>query len=159
MPKSENQKQKILFVMDYLQKHSHKDNPINTTELIRMLKQENISADRKSIYSDIQALIEFGLDIVSLPGKKGGYYIAAPKDFQMSELKLLIDAVLSSRYLTEKKSRELIKKLCDLCGTDKEAELVSRKNYGEQRNGCSSEKERKVNALALRADEGRDYLR
>ena len=126
MPKSENQKQKILFVMDYLQKHSHKDNPINTTELIRMLKQENISADRKSIYSDIQALIEFGLDIVSLPGKKGGYYIAAPKDFQMSELKLLIDAVLSSRYLTEKKSRELIKKLCDLCGTDKEAELVSR---------------------------------
>lgn len=126
MPKSENQKQKILFVMDYLQKHSHKDNPISATELIRMLKQEGISADRKSIYSDVQALIEFGLDIVSIPGKNGGYYIAAPKDFQMSELKLLIDAVLSSRYLTEKKSRELIKKLCDLCGTDKEAELVSR---------------------------------
>jgi len=126
MPKSENQKQKILFVMDYLQKHSHKDHPVNTTELIRMLKQEGISADRKSIYSDVQALIDFGLDIVSLPGKNGGYYIAAPKDFQMSELKLLIDAVLSSRYLTEKKSRELIKKLCDLCGTDTEAELVSR---------------------------------
>ena len=126
MPKSENQKQKILFVMDYLQKHSHKDQPVSTTELIHMLKQEGISADRKSIYSDVQALIEFGLDIVSIPGKKGGYYIAAPKDFQMSELKLLIDAVLSSRYLTEKKSRELIKKLCDLCGTDKEAELVSR---------------------------------
>jgi len=112
--------------MDYLQKHSHKDHPVNTTELIRMLKQEGISADRKSIYSDVQALIDFGLDIVSLPGKNGGYYIAAPKDFQMSELKLLIDAVLSSRYLTEKKSRELIKKLCDLCGTDTEAELVSR---------------------------------
>ena len=63
MPKSENQKQKILFVMDYLQKHSHKDNPISATELIRMLKQEGISADRKSIYSDVQALIEFGLDI------------------------------------------------------------------------------------------------
>ena len=126
MPKSENQKQKILFVMDYLQKHSHKDNPVSATELIQILKQVGISADRKSIYSDVQALIEFGLDIVSIPGKKGGYYIAAPKDFQMSELKLLIDAVLSSRYLTEKKSRELIKKLCDLCGTDKEAELVSR---------------------------------
>lgn len=126
MPKSENQKQKILFVMDYLQKHSHKDHPVNATELIQMLKQEGISADRKSIYSDVQALIEYGLDIVSLPGKHGGYYIASPKDFQMSELKLLIDAVLSSRYLTEKKSRELIKKLCDLCGTDKEAELVAR---------------------------------
>ena len=46
-----------------------------------------------------------------------------------------------------------------LRSSSKKAELVSRKNYGEQRNGCSSEKERKVNALALRADEGRDYLR
>ena len=126
MPKSENQKQTILFVMDYLQKHSHKDHPVNTVEIIRMLRQEGISADRKSIYSDIKALTEYGLDIVSLPGKNGGYYIASPKDFQLSELKLLIDAVLSSKYLTEKKSRELIRKLCDLCGTDKEAELMQR---------------------------------
>ena len=123
MPKSENQKQKILFIMDYLQKHSHKDNPVNTSEIIKMLRQEGISADRKSIYSDIKALIAYGLDIVSIPGKTGGYYIASPKDFQLSELKLLVDAVLSSKYLTEKKSRELVHKLCDLCGTDKEAEL------------------------------------
>ena len=115
MPKSENQKQKILFVMDYLEKHSHKDHLVNATELIRMLKQQGISADRKSIYSDVQALIDYGLDIVSVPGKNGGYYIASPKDFQMSELKLLIDAVLSSRYLTEKKSKELIEKLCRQC--------------------------------------------
>ena len=126
MPKSENQKQKILFVMDYLQKHSHKDHPVSTSEIISMLRKEGISADRKSIYSDIKALVEYGLDIVSIPGKNGGYYIASPKDFQLSELKLLIDAVLSSKYLTEKKSRELIGKLCDLCGTDKEAELMER---------------------------------
>ena len=126
MPKSENQKQKILFIMDYLQKHSHKDHVVSTAEIIKMLRQEGISADRKSIYSDIKALIAYGLDIVSIPGKNGGYYIASPKDFQLSELKLLIDAVLSSKYLTEKKSRELIRKLCDLCGTDKEAELIER---------------------------------
>ena len=126
MPKSENQKQKILFVMDYLQRHSHKDHPVKTSEIIRMLKENGISADRKSIYSDIEALIGYGLDIVSIKGRDGGYYIASPKDFEFSELKLLVDAVLSSKYLTEKKSRQLVKKLCDLCATDKDAELMSR---------------------------------
>ncbi len=126
MPKSENQKQKILLVMDYLQKHSHKDQPVKTNDLLRMLREHGISADRKSIYSDVETLIDYGLDIVSLKGRSGGYYIASPKDFQLSELKLLVDAVLSSKYLTEKKSRQLIKKLCDLCGTDKDAELMER---------------------------------
>lgn len=126
MPKSLNQKQKILFIMDYLQVHSHKDNPVKTADLIKMLKTHNIEADRKTVYSDIEALQEYGLDIVSIPGRNGGYYIASPKEFELSELKLLIDAVLSSRYLTEKKSQVLAKKLCRLCGTDKEAELIQR---------------------------------
>ena len=126
MAKSENQKQKILFIMDHLQKHSHKDHPVKTADIIAMLRENGISADRKSIYSDIEALIAYGLDIVSIKGRDGGYYIASPRDFQQSELKLLIDAVLSSKYLTERKSRELVKKLCDLCGTDTDAQLMER---------------------------------
>lgn len=126
MSKSANQKQKILFIMDYLQKHSHKDHPIKTAELISMLQSYGIHSDRKTIYSDIEALQEYGLDIVSLPGRGGGYYIASPKDFELPELKLLIDSVLSSRYLTQSKSRALAKKLCKLCATDKEAELIQR---------------------------------
>ena len=126
MPKSLNQKQKILFIMDYLQQHSHKDHPVKTAEIISMLKAHDISSDRKTVYSDIEALQEYGLDIVSIPGRNGGFYIASPKDFELPELKLLIDAVLSSRYLTEAKSRTLVKKLCRLCGTDQEAELISR---------------------------------
>ena len=126
MPKSLNQKQKILFIMDYLQKHSHKDHPVKTADIISMLKKHDIEADRKTIYSDIEALQEYGLDIVSIAGRNGGYYIASPKEFELPELKLLIDAVLSSRYLTESKSRNLAKKLCQLCGTDKEAELIQR---------------------------------
>ncbi len=126
MPKSLNQKQKILFIMDHLQKHSHKDHPVKTSELITILKQHDIASDRKTIYSDIEALQEYGLDIVSVPGRNGGFYIASPKDFELPELKLLIDAVLSSRYLTESKSRNLVKKLCQLCGTDREAELIQR---------------------------------
>ena len=116
MPKKDNQKARILYIMEYLEKNSHEKSPVKTSELISMLdRQHNITCDRKTVYSDIEALQEFGMDIVSLPGRNGGYYFASPRSFQLSELKLLIDAVLSSRYLTEKKSRELVEKLCDQC--------------------------------------------
>ena len=115
MPKSDNQKLKILYILDYLQKNSHREHPVRAAELIAMLESEHdISCDRKTIYSDIAALQDYGVDIVSLPGKNGGYYIAS-RNFELPELKLLIDAVQSSRFLTEKKSRELIGKLCSQC--------------------------------------------
>lgn len=115
MPKSDNQKLKIFYILDYLQQNSHQDHPVRAVELLHMLKQRhNIVCDRKTVYSDIQALQDYGIDIVSLPGKNGGYYIAS-RNFELPELKLLIDAVQSSRFLTEKKSRELIEKLCSQC--------------------------------------------
>ncbi len=115
MPKSDNQKLKIFYILDYLQKNSHQDHPVRAAELLRMLEQQhNIVCDRKTVYSDIAALQDYGVDIVSIPGKNGGYYIAS-RNFELPELKLLIDAVQSSRFLTEKKSRELIEKLCSQC--------------------------------------------
>ena len=115
MPKSENQKLKIFYILDYLQRNSHQDHPVRTSELISMLKtQHDISCDRKTVYSDIAALQDYGVDIISVPGKNGGYYIAS-RNFELPELKLLIDAVQSSRFLTETKSRELIEKLCSQC--------------------------------------------
>ena len=115
MPKSDNQKLKILYILDYLQKNSHEGKPVRAAELIAMLdRQHNIRCDRKTVYSDIAALMDYGVDIITKPGKNGGYYIAS-RNFELPELKLLIDAVQSSRYLTEKKSRELIEKLCNQC--------------------------------------------
>ena len=115
MPKSDNQKLKIFYIWDYLKENSHQEHPVRASELIAMLDQQhNISCDRKTVYSDIAALQDYGVDIVSIPGKNGGYYIAS-RNFELPELKLLIDAVLSSRFLTEKKSRELIEKLCKEC--------------------------------------------
>lgn len=115
MPKSYNQKLKIFYILDYLQKNSHQDHPVRAAELLTMLEQQhNIVCERKTIYSDIAALQDYGVDIVSIPGKNGGYYIAS-RNFELPELKLLIDAVQSSRFLTEKKSRELIEKLCSQC--------------------------------------------
>ena len=115
MPKSDNQKLKIFYILDYLQRNSHQDHPVRPSELIAMLENKHhIACERKTIYSDIAALQDLGVDIVSIPGKNGGYYIAY-RNFELPELKLLIDAVQSSRFLTEKKSRELIEKLCNQC--------------------------------------------
>ena len=125
MPKSDNQKLKIFYILEYLQKNSHQNHPVRAAELLSMLeRQYNIVCDRKTVYSDIAALIDYGVDIVSIPGKKGGYYIAS-RNFELPELKLLIDAVQSSRFLTEKKSRELIEKLCNQCSVH-DARLMRR---------------------------------
>ena len=125
MPKSDNQKLKIFYILDYLQRNSNVDHPVRAAELIEMLeKRHNILCERKSVYSDIAALQDYGVDIVSIPGKKGGYYIAS-RNFELPELKLLIDAVQSSRFLTEKKSRELIEKLCNQCN-EHDARLMRR---------------------------------
>ncbi len=125
MPKSDNQKCKILYILDYLERNSHEDRLVTASELITMLdRQHNIACDRKTIYSDVAALQDYGVDLVSIPGRSGGYYIAS-RNFELPELKLLIDAVQSSRYLTEKKSRELIEKLCDQCN-EQDARLMKR---------------------------------
>ena len=125
MPKSDNQKLKIFYILDYLQRNSHEGGLVRASDLISMLdRQHNISCDRKTVYSDIAALQEYGVDIVSVPGKNGGYYIAS-RNFELPELKLLIDAVQSSRYLTEKKSRELIEKLLTQCN-EQDASLMKR---------------------------------
>lgn len=125
MPKSDNQKLKIFYILDYLQRNSREGNPIRANELTAMLSnQHGIDCDRKTVYSDIAALQDYGIDIVSVPGKNGGYYIAS-RNFELPELKLLIDAVQSSRFLTEKKSRELIEKLCNQCN-EYDARLMRR---------------------------------
>ena len=125
MPKSDNQKLKIFYILNYLERNSNEKNPVRASDLIAMLDRNyNIRCDRKTVYSDIAALQQYGVDIVSLPGKNGGYYIAS-RNFELPELKLLIDAVQSSRYLTEKKSRELIEKLCSQCN-EQDAKLMRR---------------------------------
>ena len=114
MPKSDQQKLKLLHIRDYLERNSDEQHPVGAHELIDMLSLQGISCERKSIYSDIRVLQDFGLDILTHRRKNGGYYIAS-RNFELPELKLLIDAVQSSRFLTETKSRELIEKLCQQC--------------------------------------------
>lgn len=104
MPKDRNQKLKILYIARILTEQSDEEHPVNTESIIRQLKQYGITAECKSIYSDIDALNRFGLDIVCKRGRNGGYYLGS-RTFELAELRLLVDAVHSSRFITRKKAR------------------------------------------------------
>lgn len=110
MAKDRNQKLKILYIARILAEQSDEEHPVNTEEIIRQLKQRGITAECKSIYSDIEALIGFGLDIVCKRGRNGGYYLLS-RPFELAELRLLVDAVHSSRFITRRKSAQLADKL------------------------------------------------
>ncbi|MGN0140894.1 MAG: helix-turn-helix transcriptional regulator [Roseburia sp.] len=114
MAKSEKQKLKLLYIARFLSERTDEEHPARTAEIIDYLAANDITAERKSIYTDIDTLIEFGMDIEKINRRPGGYYLAS-RQFELAELKLLVDAVQSSKFITTKKSRELIGKLETLC--------------------------------------------
>lgn len=98
---------------------------LNASELCTILDQEyGISTDRRTIYTEMEILDKFGLDIQQKKGKCPGYYIGV-REFELPELKLLVDAVQSSKFITEKKSKELIQKLEKLC-CKSDADMLSK---------------------------------
>ena len=103
-------KLKPFYIMKILMEQTDEQHPMTVNELIEELGKYDISAERKSIYADIEMLMEFGLDIICIKGRANQYFIGA-RDFELPELKLLVDAVQSSRFITYKKSEELIGKL------------------------------------------------
>lgn len=110
MPKSENQKQKLLYIAQYLMENTDENHAVSTPQLIEYLNSQGIKAERKSIYNDIDTLNDFGMDIIRSEEHRGGYMLAS-RPFELAEVKLLVDLVQSSKFITEKKSRELIGKL------------------------------------------------
>lgn len=113
MAKKGNQKTKLLLLCQLLLRRGDEEHPISTPELVEALEREGVPAERKSIYSDMEALREFGLDVQLRKGKAGGWFIGE-REFELPELKLLVDAVQSSRFISRKKSESLIKKLSGL---------------------------------------------
>jgi len=137
MPRSSNQKMKVLYIAKILSERTDEDNLMTAQDIIEALSHYGISSDRKSIYDDIEALRAFGYDIELIPGKGGGYYLAE-RDFELPELKLLVDAVESSRLITSKKSRELIKKISKLT-SNTQAKHLNRQVYLSHRNKALNE--------------------
>lgn len=110
MPKSANQKLKLLCLHKILTEKTDEEHTMTVPQMIAELSKYNITAERKSIYDDLESLQNFGLDLVCRKTKTHDYYVAS-RTFELPELKLLSDAVSSSKFITEKKSEELIKKI------------------------------------------------
>ena len=107
MAKGANQKLKLLYLLDILMKNTDEEHPMPMRDIIEALERVDVSAERKSIYSDMEELRRFGIDVEN---STKGYYIAS-RDFELPELKLMADCICASRFITEKKSEKLIKKI------------------------------------------------
>lgn len=110
MAKSAGQKLKLRYLEQILYEQTDEEHGITVQQMIDQLALFGIHAERKSIYDDMETLCSYGCDVQKRKEKNWVYYVADRK-FQLAELKLLVDAVQSSRFITRKKSDELIKKL------------------------------------------------
>ena len=132
MARSAYQKLKPLYIMNYLLQNSDEEHMVSVSQLIDYLAAQGIASERKSIYDDIEALRFFGIDIVQGgTGKNIGYYIAN-RSFELPELKLLVDSVQTSKFITHKKTATLIRKIETLASVH-EAQLLDRQVFVKNR--------------------------
>lgn len=108
--KLSHQKLKMMYLAKILMDKTDEEHTITVPEMISELAKLGISAERKSIYDDLECLQLFGLDICSTKTRTTNYFIAS-RDFELPELKLLVDSVQASKFITRKKSLELITKI------------------------------------------------
>lgn len=104
-----NSKLRILYILDILSKYSDEEHPLNSTDIIDFLKSEyDITCERKTVYDSIDALVDYGYDIIKSGAKKG--FFLASREFELPEIRLLIDAVQSADFISAKKSKAILKK-------------------------------------------------
>ncbi|MBR3125401.1 MAG: WYL domain-containing protein [Mogibacterium sp.] len=109
--KGENQKLKMLYLVQLFSRETDDAHKLTMPEIIAKLADEGVNADRKTLYQDFEELRRFGLDIISEKDGRNFYYYLGSRDFELPELKLLVDSVQSAKFITDKKSGQLIKKL------------------------------------------------
>ena len=115
MAKSENQKLKLYYLGKILLEKTDSNHGLTMEQLIEELSKYNIKSERKCLYSDIKLLKDMGITVTGKKSRNDYQYFVTGRDFELAELKLLVDAIQSSRFITEKKSRSLISKLETLC--------------------------------------------
>ena len=133
-----NQKLKILYLMKILLEETDDTHSITMSEILSKLSTYGVKAERKSIYDDIDCLKNYGLDIIMEKEGKTYSYRIASRQFELAELKLLVDSVQSSKFITEKKSRQLIKKIEGLASRH-EASKLQRQVYTMERVKAENE--------------------
>lgn len=111
MPKGTNQKFKLYRLAQIMLEYTDEEHYITMPEIIDALGTYGVTADRKSIYADLRDLEILGIDVEGEPVGNRYHYHVVDRPFELPELKLLVDAIQSSRFITEKKSNALIRKL------------------------------------------------
>jgi predicted DNA-binding transcriptional regulator YafY len=106
-----NHKLKIMYLMKILMERTDETHDITLSEIVDALKVYGITAERKSLYSDIENLRLYGMDIIGIQYDRTYHYKVVSREFELAELKLLVDSVQSAKFITEKKSKELIRKI------------------------------------------------
>lgn len=111
MSKGANQKLKLLYLTKIFREQTDEEHMLTIAEIIEKLSAYDVSADRKTLYTDFEELRHFGLDIISQQIGRQHYYYLGAREFELPELKLLVDSVQSAKFITAQKSQKLIKKL------------------------------------------------
>lgn len=123
-----NQKLKILYLAKILLDNTDANHDITLQEIIDKLAANNVTAERKSLYDDIAQLDDFGIKIKKTQYGKTYHYQVINREFELAELKLLVDSVASAKFITEEKSNELIKKIEHLA-SKQDASMLQRQVY------------------------------
>ena len=124
MPKGQNQKSKLLHLARILNRQTDQEHPMSLQRMMDLLQAQGVEVrDRKSLYDDLETLRVFGMDIeMQRDGRSVGYYVAS-RPCELPELKLLVDAVQSSRFITRKKTDQLISKVESLASVHQARQL------------------------------------
>ncbi len=107
----DNHRMRLLCLMRVFQQETDDTHGLTLKEILSQLEHWGLTVERKTIYTDLETLRSFGLDIIAEKKGRSVYYHLGNREFELAELKLLVDSVQSSRFITEKKSHELIRKL------------------------------------------------
>ncbi len=137
MAGNSNQKIKLLRIWDILRDHSDEEHPISAAQICSHLEAYGISAERKGIYSDIEILRDYGLDIINTRAPHPGFFLAE-RDFEIPEIQLMADAVQAANFITPKKTRQLLKKLESKLSREQSKD-IHRSVYIDNRNKCDNE--------------------
>lgn len=118
---------RILHLFQFLYRNTDEMNPASVADILRFWELQGICSERKQVYKDIALLQDFGVDVIRIKSTQNHYFIGN-RLFELPELKLLVDAVESSRFITSKKSGDLIRKLGQLT-SNTQAEQLDRHIY------------------------------
>ena len=125
MRKGPNQKLKLLYLAKILSEETDDRHSLTMQDIIAALAAYGVNADRKTLYLDFDELRRFGMDIITTQVGHNHYYHLGSRDFELAELKLLVDSVQSAKFITNRKSADLIRKLSALV-SNHEAKYLQR---------------------------------